>query len=281
MKGAKKSLLKKLNRLMRKARVPRFLHRFGPKKYTTWQHLKCVFLKRKLKEISWRDLLEILPYFGIGKIPHFTTLIKFAGRLPAHLWNLMLGCSAEVDKVEVGAIDATGLSRTQASSYYTRRIDGKPDPRYVKLSAYVDVKRKVFLSARLRAKPRHDVKDVAYLVGNSPTIADTNLLDKGYDDNNIHALFREQNKYSIIPARKGCIRGQYRKEMRDYFDHGQYWQRNIIEAMFKSINAKFGNKLSSRKIACQRSEAYSRLILHNLSRAIARLFHLTPYNGKN
>lgn len=277
MKGDKKRLLKKLHKLITGSRVPRFLHHFGPKKYTTWQHLKCVFLKRKLKELSWRDSLELLPYFGITKIPHFTTLIKFAGRMPAYLWNLMLSWSAEVDRVEVGAIDATGLSRTQPSSYYVKRIDGKPDQSYVKLSAYVDVKNKKFLSARLRAKPRHDVKDVAYLLKHSPALAETNLMDKGYDAKKVHALFREQGKCSIIPVRKGCVRGQYRKEMRDCFDYGQYWQRNIIESMFKSIKAKFGSKLSSRKIASQRSECYARLILHNLSRAIARLFHLTRF----
>ena len=277
MKGCKRKLLKKLNRLLQRAKVPRFLHHFGPKKFTSWQHLKCVFLKRKLRELSWRDLLELLPYFGITNVPHFTTLIKFAGRMPAYLWNLMLSWSAEVDSAEVGAIDATGLSRTQPSSYYVKRIDREPDWSYVKLSAYVDVKRRRFLSARLRAKPRHDVKDVAYLLKHSPVKAETNLLDKGYDANWVHALFREQGLFSIIPVRKGCTRGQYRKEMRDYFDHGQYWQRNIVESMFKSINSKFGNKLSSRKIASQRSECYARLILHNISRAIARLFHLTRF----
>jgi len=280
MKGYKKRLIKKLNDMVRKARVPRFLHHYGPKKYTTWQHLKCLFLKQKLKQLSWRDLLELLPYFGIRKIPHFTTLIKFAGRMPASLWNLLLGWSAQVEQVEVGAIDATGLSRTQASSYYIKRIDGKPDHSYVKLSVYADVKRRKFLSAKLRAKPRHDTQDVVYLLKHSPVLAETNLLDKGYDANWVHALFREQGVCSIIPVRKGCVRGRYRKEMRDYFDHGQYWQRNIIESMFKSINSKFGNKLTAKKITSQRSECYARLILHNISRAIARLFHLTRLSAK-
>jgi len=275
VKGDKKRLIKKLNDMMRKARVPRYLHRYGPKKYTTWQHLKCVFLKQKLKGMCWRDLLEILPYFGIRKTPHFTTLIKFAGRMPAYLWNLLLGWSAQVEQVEVGAIDATGLSRTQASSYYIRRIDGKVNHSHVKLSVYADIKRRRFLSARLRAKPRHDTQDVDYLLKHSPALAETNLLDRGYDANWIHTLFREQGVCSIIPVRKGCVRGRYRKEMRDYFDYGQYWQRNIIESMFKSINNKFGNKLSAKKITSQRSECYARLILHNINRAIARLFHLT------
>jgi hypothetical protein len=39
------------------------------------------------------------------------------------------------------------------------------------------------LSARLRAKPRHDIKDVAYLLKKSPALAETNMLEKGYDSN--------------------------------------------------------------------------------------------------
>jgi transposase len=271
----KERLLQKLNGLVRKASVPRWLHHFGPKKFTTWQHLKCVFLKQKLK-CSWRDLMELLPYFGM-KQPHFTTLIKFAARMPQRLWNLLLSWSAQADHCSIGAIDATGLGRTSASYYYVKRIDGHKNQQHVKLSIFVDVERRIILSARLRAKPTHDVKDVAYLTSQSPVLPEVNLMDKGYDSNAVHAHFREQGVFSIIPARKGCRKGQYRKEMRDFFDYGQYWQRNIVETVISCIKRKFGSVVRSRNIKTQRSEVYARLILHNLSLAIARLFHQSPH----
>ena len=271
----KKRLLNKLNGLVRKSGVPRFLHHFGPKKYTTHQHLKSTFLKEKLK-CAWKELVdEFLPYFNVyERIPDRSTLIKFAGRMPAYLWNLLLRWSAQVDYCSVGAIDATGLSRSNASMHYIQRIDRDTrTERYVKLSIYADIQHKKVLSARVRAKPRHDALDVAYLLKQSPVVAETNLMDKGYDSEKIHALFREQGVYSIIPARKGCVRGRYRKEMRDNFDYSQYWQRNIVETIISCIKRKFGSVLKAKKITSQRSEVYSRPILYNISLAIARLFH--------
>jgi hypothetical protein len=115
----------------------------------------------------------------------------------------------------------------------------------------------------------------AYLIRKSPCIAETNLLDKGYDSNKTHALFRNKGKYSIIPARKGCVRGKYRKEMRNYFDYGQYWQRNIAESIISAIKRKFSASVSSKHIKTQTAQVYARLILHNLCLDLTRLFHLS------
>lgn len=267
----KKSLLQKINGLIRK--FPKFLHHFGPKKFTSWQHLKCLLLKEKLK-CSYRKLFEFLPYFNVKKLPERTTLIKFAGRLPVSLWNELLKLSAGLSFCEVGAIDSTGFSRSNASSYFVKRIDRDvKTQRHLQLSFYVAVGERKILSAKLRAKPVHDNKEVPYLLKKSGCVAETNLMDKAYDSNKTHKLFRDKGKYSIIPARKGCVRGRYRKEMRDYFDHGQYWQRNLAETLFSCIKRVYGEVCKAKTITTQRAEIYSRLILHNISLAIARLFH--------
>jgi len=261
----KTKLLKKVYGLIRKARIPRFLHHFGPKKFTSWQHLKCLILKQILK-CSFDTLISLLPFFGIRKIPKKSTLIKFTKRISAEILNKILSCSAEIKESKIGAIDATGFSRTCASEYYVKRIDrDSPTKSYVKTSIYVDVCRRKILSARVRAKPAHDVKDVDYLLRNSQTISETNIMDKGYDSNKIHEKFRNKGKYTIIPARKGCVRGMYRKEMRDYFDYSQYWQRNIIESVNSSVKRKFGSTLKAKKIWSQRCEIMCKLISYNLS----------------
>ena len=270
----KKSILQKINVLVRK--FPRFLHHFGPKKFTSWQHMKCLLLKEKLQCTYYR-LLELLPYFGIIKIPHRTTLIKFSKRLPAELWYKLLRLSANLEACEIGAIDSTGLSRNNASSYFVKHIDRTvKTQRHLQLSLYVAVNERKILSARLRARPVHDNKEVPYLIKKSPCIAETNILDKGYDSNETHRLFRDKGKYSIIPVRKGCVRGKYRKEMRDYFDYGQYWQRNIVETVNSVLKRVYGEVCRTKTVVTQRAEVYSRLILYNLSLAIARLFHLSP-----
>jgi len=262
----KKTLIQKLNVLIRKSRVPRFLHGFGPKKYTTWQHLKCLLLKELLK-CSYRRLLPLLPYFGIKRTPERTTLIKFAKRFPTYIWNLLLKASSGLEECLYGAIDSTGLSRNNASSYYIKRIDRDvKTQRHMQLSVYVAVEERKFLSARVRAKPAHDSKDVKYLTSKSPALAEINLMDKAYDANWIHEFFRTQGVYSIIPVRKWSkTRGRYRKEMSEYFDYGQYWQRNIVETLIGCVKRVYGEVLYAKHIITQRAEVYSRLILYNIS----------------
>ena len=270
----KDSLLQKINVLVR--RFPKFFHHFGPKKFTSWQHLKCILLKEKLR-CSYRRLLELLPYFGVKKIPERTTLIKFVKRLSEEFWNELLKLSSNLTFCEIGAIDSTGLSRSNASSYFVKRIDRDVKTQcHLQLSLYVAVKERKILSARLRAKPVHDNKEVPYLLKKSPCIAEINIMDKAYDSNKTHEIFRNKGKYSIIPARKGCKKGKYRKEMRDHINHQQYWQRNIIESINSAIKRIYGETLHGKHITTQRAETYSRLILYNIITLYHRLFHLSP-----
>lgn len=283
--GKKKTLIQKINEIIRKARVPKYLHHMGPKTYTTGQHMRCLLLRQKLK-CTYEELIdEYLPYFGVKNIPERTTIIKFAGRVPIYLWNKVLALSAEAEECAIGAIDATGISRTNASDYYLSRIDrNNPSKQHLKLSIMVDVEKRKFLSARLRSKPVHDVRDVAYLINKSPILPVTNLMDKGYDDNKVHSLFRDRGVFSIIPARNKNVPirrtyGQYRKEMKRYFDYGQYWQRNISETLISCVKRKYGSSVSSRNIRSQRSDIFCRLILHNIFCFLESIFTRAEKEG--
>jgi len=267
----KRTLIQKINGLMRQARVPVYLHHFGPKKYTSLQHCKAWLLKEKLK-CSWQTFVDDFAFYFLDDIPDRSTLIKFVHRLPAWLKNKLVFLSAGTEPAEYGAIDSTGLSRTGASNYYLKRIDrDEPMKRSLKLSLYTSKRR--ILAFRLRSKWCGDTLDVKYLLDHSPVIAETNCLDKGYDSNDVHQEFRDRGVYSIIAVRKGCKRGQYRKEMRDYFDHQQYWERNCSEYNNSSIKRCFGNYVRSIKFVAQHSEVSARIILHNIKQMLQRLFH--------
>lgn len=271
----KTTIIQKLNSIIKKARVPKYLNKNnkGPKTYTARQHVKCLLLRQKLK-CRYDELVEdYLPYFGIKSIPERSTLIKFAHRMPVYLWNRVLTASAE-DECNLAAIDSTGISRTNASYYYLYRIDSlNPVKRHIKLSIMVNIEKRKFLSARIRAYPVHDVKDVKYLVKNSCVIPDTTLMDKGYDSNKIHSFMRDNGICSVIPVRKGCVRGRYRKEMRDYFDYGLYWQRNIVETLISCIKRKYGASVNSKNIRSQRADLYCRMILYNIFLLMWIYFH--------
>ena len=273
-----KTIIQKFNGLI-KSKVPRFLHHYGPKKYTTWQHIKCLLLKEKLRT-TYRGLMEYLPYFRVKDIPHYTTLQKFASRIPIWIWNLILRLTNKIENCLIGAIDSTGFNKYSASNYYLQRINKNPHNKWIKLSIYVDILRRKILSAKVRAKPAHDTKDVAYLIKQSKCLADTNLMDKGYDSEKIHTLFRERNVKTIIPTKKNAIRGRYREEMMKSFPKKKYNQRSIVEAMIGAIKRRFGSCLRSRSYRTQRSELYIRLILYNISLAKARLFLQRRLNRK-
>ena len=269
-----KQLIKKLYLTIQRAKIPRFLHRYGPKKYTTRQHLICVFLKQKLK-LSWRELLELLPYFGITEVPDHSTLVKFCKRMTALLWTTLLQLSAIADSCLLGAIDSTGLSKSYASRYFVKRIDRKePVNSYVKLSFYTDLVRRKILSLRMRIKHAHDIKDTRYLVGHSPVLAQTNLMDKAYDCEGLHAFFREKGVLSIVPTKKNCRKGLYRKQLKNCFPQKIYNKRSIAESVNGAYKRKYGDTVMCRKFASIRCEVYARAILFNLfSLLVKRLFH--------
>lgn len=267
-----KRILKAIDALIRQARIPVYLHHFGPKTYTTWQHCKAWLLKERLK-CSWRELVEDwAPYF-LPDIADRSTLIKFVKRLPFWIKNTLVARSAGSQPAEYGAIDATGLSRTNASSHFIRRIDRRrPLKRPLKLSTYT-AKRRI-LAFRLRARWRGDTLDVPYLLKQSPVLAETNCLDKGYDSNEVHAQFRNRGVFSIIAVKKNCRGGAYRKVMRDYFDYGQYWERNCAEYNYSTFKRRFGEYVRSVLFRAQHSEVAARIILHNL-RALPPLYWWT------
>ena len=270
----KKDIVQKINGLIRQARVPAYIHKFGPKKYTSIQHVRCWLLKEKLKQ-SWQDfyddLLVLFDIYSEDELPDISTLKKFVKRLPFWIKNLLTKISAGSEPAEFGAIDSTYLSRNNASEHYIKRIDREtPVKKPMKLSLYVSKRR--ILSFRLRAKARGDPKDVSFLLKHASVLATTNCLDKGYDANWIHEEFRSRGVYSIIPVRKGARRGRYRKEMINYFDYGQYWQRNASEYNNSSFKRRFGDYVRSVSFRAQHSEVAARVILHNLKAIFLEIF---------
>jgi len=266
----KKGIVNKIDGIIKQARVPKYIQHFGPKKFTSRQHAKAWLLKEQHK-CSWEDFCDDWACEYFDKIPEYTTLIKFVQRLPFWLKDLLISLSAPLQEADYGAIDSTGLSRTAASPYFTKRIDRDfPLKSCLKLSLYTT--KRFILSFRLRAKWRGDTLDVPYLLRHSPILAQTNCLDRGYDAEWVHKEFRMRGVYSIIPARKGCRRGSCRKQMRDCFDYTQFWQRNCSEWNNSSLKRCFGSFVRSSTFRSQHSEVAARIILHNLKSILADFF---------
>lgn len=108
--------------IVRRARVPPYLHKNSNHVYTVWQHLVLLTL-RQYESKSYRRFVSflqeafgIVQYLGLSRIPHYTTLQKAAARLSNGmleriLESFVLYC--RMRKLFVG-VDATGFGYGQA-----------------------------------------------------------------------------------------------------------------------------------------------------------------------
>ena len=271
------TLLQKAKRLWKAAKLPLFLNKYGPKKTPCWLILAC-HLEYTAHAPAWRRASGFMRTYHKKK-RHYTTWPKAIAKWPRSVW-LALGRASvgEADEV-IAAIDGTGISRTNASQHYLKRID-RTDPvkRHIQQVVMVDVMRKKFLSWRIRAVPRGEKCDVPYLIRNSPVIPDGILMDKGFDSNPLHSWLRDQGIWSVAPVRKSCKRGRYRKEMRDYFDYGLYWQRNIVECLIGVVKRLFGSHVRARTAKTQYAELSIRFIAYNIGAKIYHDFLQSPFD---
>jgi transposase len=264
-------LVNKVKRLIRKAGLPRWLHRFGPKKFKFWQ-LALGLLIKEVFRLSYRRAMAFLSeFYGIDL--HWTTLQKCRKRLPLGIWQRLLEHTVE-GPINVAAIDGTSMQRNNPSEHYLRRIDRDTiEKTPVFLSAMVDVVRRKFLFARHHAKRFGEIKDVPYLVEKCGKEIDLLLMDKAYDSEKLHRYLRERGTYSIVPVKKNWARGQIRKQLKDCFDYSLYWQRNLVEALFSALKRLFGNHLRGLTARTQRAELYMRLIAYNLGAVLFDFFY--------
>ena len=272
-------LVNKVKHLLKKAKLPRYLNKFGPKKYAFYEHAFFLLIKTKF-QLSFRRCSKALVMLGF-KAPSKSTLAYQSKKIPLSVWKKILFLTNE-DFVKLGAIDSTGFSGNNPSWHYVKRINTeKPIKRYFKVSALVDVKNRKFLSIKVRKTPRHDVLDVKYLMKNSFVKPKVVLLDKGYDSEKLHKYFSTQKIFSIAPVKKNMVRGFYRKNLKRDFPQKLYNQRSLVESLFGAIKRKYGGSVSSKKYRSAVTEVYCKAILHNIFYFVLKQFRTEPFQSKN
>jgi len=272
----KTKLVNKVKRLIKKLGLPRWLHRFGPKKYEFLHHAIAYIVKQECK-LGYRRVTRLLRWLGI-KCPCPSALCTSFNKIPLELWQRLLAATVS-SRINLAAVDATGLSRPLPSPYYYRRID-KPYPVEIplKFSLAVDTCTKKILSLRLRSKKAHDIRDFKYLIRRLPSKPNKVVADKGYDANWTHKFCYSLSILAIIPARNYGSKKiprhdtRYRKRGMKLFRKRTYNRREIIESVISAFKRKFGASVSSVKFSAQRAELYCRAITHNIFLIYIRLF---------
>ncbi|MFH1801838.1 MAG: IS5 family transposase [archaeon] len=261
MSKKQSKLHRKICRLLKKLNYGRFLHHFGPKKFTLAQHLVALLIK-EMSRLSFRRVVLIFGIFDF-EVPTYSTLCKSRKRIPHYLWNSLLQLTSGLQHEKV-AIDGTGFSRTNPSFHYVKRINAKkPVKRFAKLSALFGIKRRKFCALRIRAKPRHDIQDASYLM-KRVSVMKSLYADAAYDSESLHEICFNRNVQTFIKPRKNVRRGFYRKkQMKNYSDE-EYHQRSLVESGFGSLKRKYGGSVSGKTIVSVKPEIFCKAICHNL-----------------
>ena len=153
----KRTLKEKALHLWKKAGLPKFLNKYGPKTTPARQVYLC-YLEYTVHAPAWRRASNFMGNYH-KRNHHWTTWQKAIQKWPAWVWDALAQASLDYETCELAAIDGTGFSRTNASPYYLKRIDSqKKIKRHTQVRVMVDVDRRKFLSWRFRSKPRGETR---------------------------------------------------------------------------------------------------------------------------
>ena len=268
-------------RILKHARMPLFFHKKSNHIFTVWQHLVLLTI-RQYEGKSYRMFADWLleahylrMFLQLSRIPHFTTLQKFADRITGTLLERIIASFillTDVKQIFLGT-DSSGFQPTHASEYYTERA--KLRRKYIKLSIGGDMLKQVICTIKIRRAPtRHDNVDFKPLVERTSEIRPLSIVvaDKGYDSEENHVLVRERyHAYSIIPPRYQDVpiwrtHGRYRKRMKRGYSKVLYNQRNKDETIMSVIKRLFGEHITSRLVRTQNRELTFRCIAYNMHR---------------
>jgi len=254
-------LVKKLELMLKQLNQREYLHHFGPKKFKFVNHALALLMKENMK-CSFRRVNLLLDQLGI-KVPTYSALCKSRKRIPISLWNSLLKITSGINH-KVVAVDSTGFSLSNPRYHYVKRINRRePVKSYAKLSTFLDLKNKEFTALKIRIKPRHDIKDIDYLLRNSSP-SEKLIGDSAYDAESLHEKCFESSIQTIIKPRKNVKKGFYRKKQMKNYSEKEYHQRSLIESEFGATKRKYGSYVLGKSSSSIKSEIYCKAICHNL-----------------
>jgi len=270
--------------LFRISELPMHFSKFSNKIYSNFQKLFLLVYKQ-FRKFTYEELLtdiadniSLRAYLGLSKLPEYTTLIKFAEKLPnLVLDKLMLAFKSLIPNPTKVAIDSTGLSLDNASPHYCKRI-GLPYKKrpFLKASFIVDIEHYFILLCKNRKKTRHDTVDAKPMIKKLAENYEPDVFyaDRAYDDEAIFKLVFENLKaYPLIFQKRQNVpkhrrQGKYRKKTFGEFDYCEYLQRNKIETLNSMFKKRFGSSIKARTNKTQKFEMMTRIIAFNIDRLI-------------
>jgi hypothetical protein len=274
----------------RRAQVPLYVERHDPKIFTTVQKIYLWLYKVK-KKLTLRSLVDdlksskVVDYLRLYRVPTFSTLSYFITRLPQRILNIIDDATqAILPAFETVIVDSTGFECTYPSHYYCKRINSPfPVDGFMTLHALVDYEYGFVRAHRARAKKIHDSKMLKPLVKSLHKKPALLYADRGYDSEENYRFLREEIDCVPLILQKNILKpidkckGNYRREMREIFDYGEYLKRNKIEGIFAGTKRQYGSTVTTRKARTQRKEISIKVLLRNFEKKIRMKIRILIY----
>ena len=258
--------------------VPMYTHKKSPHKYSFPQLLSCVLLKIYMKNISYRDLEELLMSWadireglGLRAVPDHSTLCRAQKRVTnrqiQRILEKVVGLIAnEVRRAILFACDSTGFKEDVASFYYALRSK-KRRRRWIKAVYLLETQTQLCVSQVITRGPSGDARELQRLEDKSVLELVLEVMDRGFDG---AGNFRLGIPFRIIPPirRGGSIKGW--KRIVEYVLYlvakwmGIYGKRWICETMNSVIKRKFGDSIRERKERSKRRIVSLMAIVYNI-----------------
>ncbi len=165
----------------------------------------------------------------------------------------------------VVGIDASGFDRSRASKHYTKRA--KLTIKQLKVTLLVDSRVNAILDQHVTTTRKHDMQIAPSLIKRNTDNVEVLLGDKGYDDQKIRAVAREQEVRQLINLREFS---SLQRAWNARLGAELYGQRSQNETVNSRPKRKYGAFVRSRHWWKQFRELALNYLTHNLDRASNR-----------
>ena len=277
--------------------LPKYSHRYSPKKFTQHQLFACLVLK-DFYNISYRstvamlrDCSDLREVIGLDMVPHFTSLQKAARRLlVAARFRRLIETTVQRARVyrivrprpKLTAVDTSGFEASHCSRYYAKRrkTSGKHGrkrkvtfKRFPKMGILCDADSHFILAARASQGPFPDFGDFEPLLKDACRITWPKAVaaDAGFDSEASHELARDEfGIQSLINPNHGRPTdkeptGRWRRQMKRHLSQSRYGQRWQAETVFSMIKRTSGDVVNGRSYWQRSRLLLLKALTHNIT----------------
>ena len=257
-------------------RIPKSFSKKKNNVFSNTKHMTMYGLMKKEKK-DYRDMPDFLELLrdeiGLPRIPHFTTINKFALRVKPAWFDALIEeiiSSVETEEMVMCSIDGTGLSLNSRSKYFETIVGERK--LFMQCNLCYEGKHRLILAYKFRRKRRHESIDFQRLAKKACEMRKVEcfLQDKAYDAEKHHKFVRYELESKLIaPLRKKGrkIGGFYRKQMKRL--PAEYKKRaSISENGHSVLKGKYGEVIYAKKFKTQKIEALGKVLAYNTEKVI-------------